>query len=393
MHIHWVANFVVPPPVSFSGGDRIMVECLRRWAREHRVTLYGSEATKQLADYMKLEGVTNVTWPTGRWAKWPRPVMWTAQTFIGKRHARAVSLPKDEPNLLVAASDFMPNLLPTLELKRRHPHVPLVACFFLFAPPLRDWLMGKPGPGFMYSAYRPAQMVMLKKILRHADMILTTGEEDREILIQKYGRAPGQVFAVRGGVDLSIPRSVPEPAEKLYDAVFIGRLHWMKGVRELVEIWRTVNDARPGAKLAMIGSGPLDAELKARTATLGLKDCIRFCGFADGVEKYQVVKAARVVVHPAVYEVGGMAAAEALACGLPGVTFDHPALRDYYPKGFLKAAPNDFDGFAKNIVTLLSEPELYARTSKDAHAAGQTWDWDTRAAAILEAILKQVKPA
>src|SRR5262249_37557976 len=93
MHVHWVANFVVPPPVSFSGGDRIMVECLRRWVREHRVTLYGSEATRQLAEHQKLERVEHVTWPSGRWSNWPRPVMWAAQTFIGKRHAREVELP------------------------------------------------------------------------------------------------------------------------------------------------------------------------------------------------------------------------------------------------------------------------------------------------------------
>jgi len=167
----------------------------------------------------------------------------------------------------------------------------------------------------------------------------------------------------------------------------------MKGVRELVDIWRQVNELKPGAKLAMIGSGPLDQELKTKAAQLGLKDAIRFCGFVDGVEKYRIVKAARVVVHPAVYEVGGMAAAEALACGLPGVTFDHPALRDYYPKGFLKAAPNDFAAFSRNIVTLLTEPQTYARTAAEALAAGQTWDWDARAQAILDAILKQVQPA
>lgn len=44
-------------------------------------------------------------------------------------------------------------------------------------------------------------------------MLLVTGEEDRE-KIMAMGRAPESVFAVRGGVDLSIPRSVPEPTTK-----------------------------------------------------------------------------------------------------------------------------------------------------------------------------------
>jgi hypothetical protein len=33
MHIHWIANTTVPPPISLSGGDRIRAECIRRFAR------------------------------------------------------------------------------------------------------------------------------------------------------------------------------------------------------------------------------------------------------------------------------------------------------------------------------------------------------------------------
>ena len=220
-------------------------------------------------------------------------------------------------------------------------------------------------------------------------MILVTGEEDREFMTQQ-GRDPESVFAVKGGVDLSIPQSVPEPKEKSFDAVFIGRLHPQKGPLELMDVWKLLLVKKPDARLAMIGSGPLEAQCRAKVEKLGLTDNVEFFGFRDGFEKYKIIKSARVVVHPAVYDSGGMAAAEALCCGLPGVSFDLSALRTYYPRGWLKAPPGDFARFADCIHRLLTEEHLYAELSKEALAAGLEWDWNVRARAIWSAIEKRL---
>jgi glycosyltransferase involved in cell wall biosynthesis len=390
MHIHWIANFIIPPPTSFSGGDRIMVECIRRWSHSHRITVYGSEGARQLCDYMKLTGIEHVTWPSMKWGRFGRPVMWLMQTIIGRRHIRDLKLDPNEKHLIVASSEFQPNCLPALDLKRRHPHVPLLATFYLFAP---KWFSGEPGPGLVFTLYRPFQMYMLNRILKEAEVILTTVECDREYMIRERGRRPESVFAVLGGVDLAIPNSVPEPPEKKFDAVFIGRLHPQKGPLELLDIWKLLIAKKPDARLAIIGSGPLAEEAKAKRQQLGLEKHVEFFGFQDGVEKYKIIKASRIVVHPAVYEVGGMAAAEALCCGLPGVSFDLPELRRYYPKGWLKAPPGDFAGFADCLHRLLTDDKLYAEKSKEALAAGLEWDWNARAKAMWDAIEKAIASA
>lgn len=223
-------------------------------------------------------------------------------------------------------------------------------------------------------------------------MILTTVPQDRDLMIAD-GRSPQSVYAVLGGVDLSIPRSVPEPEKKTFDAVFISRLHPQKGPMELMDVWKLLMTKKPDARLAMIGSGPLDAACKAKAEKLGIAKNIQFFGFRDGVEKYNIIKSARVVVYPAVFEVGGMAPAEALCCGLPGVSFDLPPLRVYYPRGWLKAPPGDFAGLADCIHRLLTDDKLYAETSKEAYAAGLEWDWDARAKSIWDAIKTAISPS
>jgi glycosyltransferase involved in cell wall biosynthesis len=382
MHIHWIANTIIPPPISLSGGDRIMVECLRRWRTEHKITVYGNEGARQLCDYYNVQDIEHVTWPADHWLRFGRWIWWAVQYFQACRRVRDLQLSPSEKHLIFATSEFQPNGIPALRLKKRYPQVPLVVAFYFFAP---KWFTGEPGPGLMFTAYRPFQMYMLRRIMAEAEVILTTVEPDRELLISQ-GRRPESVFAVLGGVDLSIPRSVPEPPQKTFDAVFISRLHPQKGPMELLDVWKLLVARKPDARLAMIGSGPLEGQLKSKAERLALTKNVEFFGFRDGVEKYKIIKASKVVVYPAVYEVGGMASAEALVCGLPGVSFDLPPLRRYYPRGWLKAPPGDFAGLADCIYRLVTDEQLYKKTSAEALAAGLEWDWNVRAKAVLDAI-------
>ena len=50
----------------------------------------------------------------------------------------------------------------------------------------------------------------------------------------------------------------------------------------------------------------------------------------------RIFKDSKIVLHAAIYDSGGMAACEAMACELPGVSFDLPALKTCYPKGMFK---------------------------------------------------------
>ncbi|HEV2695599.1 MAG TPA: glycosyltransferase, partial [Verrucomicrobiae bacterium] len=291
MHIHWIANTIVPPPVSLGGGDRIMVECIRRWTPEHKITVYGNEGAKQLCDWFELKDVEHVTWSADKWKPFGRFIWWFVQTVIGCQRVKDIRFSPDEKHVILVSSEFQPNSMPAFRLQRRYSHVPLVMESFLLAP---KWFSGRPGPGLIFTAYRPFQKIILRKVLREAKMLLVTGEEDSEFMINE-GRTPDSVYAVRGGVDLSIPQSLPEPAKKNFDVIFIGRLHPQKGPLELIDIWKMVINKKPDARLAVIGSGPLETACRAKARKLGLTKNVEFFGFRDGVEKYKIVKASRVV--------------------------------------------------------------------------------------------------
>ena len=183
---------------------------------------------------------------------------------------------------------------------------------------------------------------------------------------------------------LKSPKSIPI-TKRTYDAVFIGRLHPQKGVLEIVDIWQKVTKLIPKAQLAMIGDGQLEKELKYKIKKLNLQKSITLFGFQTGQAKFTIFKKSKMVVHPAIFDSGGMAAAEAMAWGLPGVSFDLPALKTYYPQGMIKTPCFDQQAFADNIVRLLKTPKLYQKTSKEAlDLITNVWDWSKRAENIYQ---------
>ncbi|PIU03202.1 hypothetical protein COT44_04905 [Candidatus Shapirobacteria bacterium CG08_land_8_20_14_0_20_39_18] len=159
----------------------------------------------------------------------------------------------------------------------------------------------------------------------------------------------------------------------------MGRFHYQKGVLELIDIWKLVCQKKPEAKLAMIGNGPLEKNVLIKIREYKLEKNIDLLGFLDGEKKYEIFKQSKMIIHPATYDSGGMAAAEGMAWELPGVSFDLESLKTYYPSGMIKTKCYNLREFADNIISLLDNEKLYQKISKEAHTLiVGVWDWEKR---------------
>jgi glycosyltransferase involved in cell wall biosynthesis len=387
LSFHIIANAALGP--GLSGGDRIFIELARRWSRDHKVTIYVWEEGYDMCKRNGLENVNYVIWSASKYKKLGFPVHYFVRTVKGCLAARRLKTVPSNADIIYSASDFWPDSLPSFIMKNCLPDARLISTFYLTAPnPFRkespyrgkgllNFLKGL----FYYFMQRP----IYKAIRKRADMVFVTSEPDREKFVDQR-LTPDRVIAVRGGVDTKLSESVLEPIEKQYDAVFVGRFHPQKGLLELVDIWEYVVHKRPEAKLAIIGIGSLENELREKIRQRGLGENIKLLGFKDGLDKIKIFKSSRIVVHPAIYDSGGMAPAEAMAAGLPGVSFDLEALKTYYPKGMLKTPCFDVQAFAKNVLELLEDRSLYEETKRDALDWAKEWGWNKRARDIMRQI-------
>jgi glycosyltransferase involved in cell wall biosynthesis len=223
---------------------------------------------------------------------------------------------------------------------------------------------------------------------RYADVVFVTSEPDiKRFITEKRGSS--KIFAIRGGVDIKEAteylnsNNVIPVSKRKYDACFVGRFHQQKGVLVLVDIWKRVVDKRPDACLAMIGNGPLEKKVLDKTRELGVEKNINLFGFLDGEKKFEIFKQSKIVVHPATFDSGGMAAAGAMAWGLPAVGFDLESLRTYYPCGMVKVPLANVGEFAQEILRLLEDPGHYEKMASEARRlAIEEWVWEKRAGLV-----------
>lgn len=374
-----------------SGGEKIAMELACRWTGKSEIYLYTSNLGACIWNNYGIINIRKIEFIKAK----ENLLDYFRRAILGSLKFGRIKLDQHYKNIIYSSSDFWPDSIPAFILKLRNPKAKWIAGFYLFAP--KPWQKDSPYKGkrwFIGLFYWLTQLPIYWLVKRFADMVFVTSKPDVEKFITKR-RNRDKILVIRGGVDtkpseeyLNSGRTIPLEKRK-YDGCFIGRFHPQKGVLELIDIWKLVCAEKPNAKLAMIGNGPLEKEVKEKIEKLFLKNNIELLGFKDGEEKYEIFKQSKIILHPAIYDSGGMAAAEGMAWGLPGVSFDLEALKTYYPKGMLKTKCFDFQDFANNIIELLVNKELYNKLSKDSlDLTREEWDWRKRAEVIYDCIIR-----
>jgi glycosyltransferase involved in cell wall biosynthesis len=375
-----------------SGGDRIFIELVKRWQLKLKITLFLSKEGSAICQRQGLGNINQQIWASDFMSRWGYfvDIFYRTTSCIIK----AFSVKTVPGDIIFSSSDFWPDSFPALILKRRNPKTIWIAGFYLFAP--KPWQKNSPyrGKSFLTGLlFWIGQLPAYYIIRKFADIVFVTSQPDVDQFTTNT-RSKERVIVIRGGVDTVSAKNylnskdVIPPEKRTYDACFVGRFHYQKGVLELIKIWNSVCLKKPQAHLAMIGIGPLYEEVKNLIKKLGLSKNIYLVGFLDGPKKFEIFKQSRIVLHPATFDSGGMAAAEAMAWGLPGVSFDLNALKTYYPKGMLKTSCFDTDEFAKNILSLLFNPSKYNAMSLEAlQLVHEKWEWNNRAKEIFAKVM------
>ena len=129
----------------------------------------------------------------------------------------------------------------------------------------------------------------------------------------------------------------------------------VKRLDAVLEVFRRITAART-ARLVLIGDGPDRAGAEATARDLGLAPLVHFAGEQqDPVEWFS---AADLFLLPSSQESFGMAALEAMACGVPVIASRVGGLPEVITddvSGYL-CAPDDLDAMAQRGLALLGEP-------------------------------------
>jgi colanic acid/amylovoran biosynthesis glycosyltransferase len=209
-------------------------------------------------------------------------------------------------------------------------------------------------------------------LIGSTDLLLPVNTVWRDDLIAA-GADPRRVIVHHMGVDtrsLAPPVRSPGEPDRLSLAV-TGRLVEKKGHVVALAALAALRDRRPTlrATLAMVGDGPLAAELRDRIRALGLGDRVTMLGARSHAETLNIVREADAFVLPSVTASDGdmegipVALMEAMAMKVPVLSTRHsgiPELVEDEVSGLL-CAEHDAEALSHAIARLADAPELRAR--------------------------------
>lgn len=144
--------------------------------------------------------------------------------------------------------------------------------------------------------------------------------------------------------------------------VGMGRLVEQKGFDLLLEAFSRVAERHPDWKLKILGEGPLLGQLCAQANQLDIASRVEFAGAV--ADPFPVLRQADLFVFSSRFEGFGNALCEAMACGLPVISFDCPAgPSDIVRAGLdgLLVPAGDVTALAKAMERLMNDSQLRHR--------------------------------
>jgi glycosyltransferase involved in cell wall biosynthesis len=239
----------------------------------------------------------------------------------------------------------------------------------------------------------PVYQRRLTALQREAALLICVSEFVRDRLVAR-GFPPDKLEVIHQGVEIAAGPAEGSGAAGDPHILFVGRFVEKKGVAHLIEAMRLLEGRGSGARLVLIGDGPLAGALREQAR--GLKQ-VTFCGWLPNEEVRRAMRGAAALCVPSVTARDGDAEGlptvifEAMAEGLPVVGSNHAGITEAveHDRTGLIVPEGDPQALADALASLIDDPELRRRLGTAARAAvAQRFDAVAQSRRLEAALLR-----
>jgi L-malate glycosyltransferase len=207
--------------------------------------------------------------------------------------------------------------------------------------------------------------------IERSDGVTTISEYMRRRTIEFFG-VENPIEVIHNFVNCSLYRPDPDAQRKGRKRILhISNFRPVKRVLDCISAFAKVRQD-VDAELVMAGDGPDRGPAEALARELGVEQFVRFLGKQDHMER--LIPRMYALHLPSELEAFGLAALEAMACGVPPVatrTGGVPDLITHGVDGFMEPVA-DIDAQAARLTELLTNDALHARISAAARKTAET---------------------
>jgi len=217
----------------------------------------------------------------------------------------------------------------------------------------------------------PSFLPLVKFSIEESDGVTAVSRFLKEKTLTNYN-IEKDIEVIPNFIDTNIYKPISNSEFKKYIApngekilMHTSNFRPVKRVPDTIKIFEQVFKEIP-SKLVLVGDGPERSDCEKLCRQINLCEHVKFLGKQDGL--VDILNAADVFLIPSQSESFGLAALEAMACGVPVVSSSVgglPELVKHNDSGFI-AEIGDIDRMSKYVIDLLTNPRKYEMFSNNA---------------------------
>lgn len=238
---------------------------------------------------------------------------------------------------------------------------------------------------------RSIARALVKLSARRANAIITVSEFSRREIMAKLKLPENRLFVIHNGVgeaaeaqapadpEAHLPIGVDEP----YIVAF-SSINPHKNIAALMRAFARLKTADRHLKLIVIGHQPGGGEsLPELARRLEIENRMIFTGYVGAAAKQRLLRGARLLAFPSLYEGFGLPVIEAMRAGVPVACSARAALPEIAGSAARMFDPDDLDDFGAALSELLTDEAIRARLIAAGHLNARRFSWDRAARMTL----------
>lgn len=234
--------------------------------------------------------------------------------------------------------------------------------------------------------------LLLKKIIRNADLILVASQNTKNDII-KYCKGNHNIKVIPLGINA--PKETEKSVPYIPYFLYLGTIEPRKNIETLIDAFTELKaDKLIPHKLVLAGETGWKSKKvlqKIEKATRDFPGQIIITGFVDEEEKAALYKNADIFIYPSIYEGFGLPPLEAMSYGIPVICSNGGSLKEIFQNKTLMFSPKDKEKLKSLILSLVNNRELKEKLSKNGFEYTKLFTWEQTAQKTLLALKDLVK--
>ncbi len=232
-------------------------------------------------------------------------------------------------------------------------------------------------PKFHIKKSTIVHQILLKKVLKQADLILTASERTKKDIL-KYSKTNSKITIIPLGISHPNKKEKPTPVKQNPYFLYLGTIEPRKNISLLIDAFLELKkEHKITHKLILTGKIGWKSKKIIKKAKISPE--IILTNYINEKEKHNLYKNADIFIYPSIYEGFGLPPLEAMSYKIPVITSTGGSLKEIYGNYALQFDPQDKTKLKNHIISILNNPKKQNKLTQKAKTFSQNFSWEKTA--------------